>query len=129
MWYSPRAALVLSVLSLAGCTSTTDRTNAAEASDPSPVACALSPAQLKELRAQLIPGLMERAAEVTDLDDGLRMRFESRAGLLAELAAVIEQERTCCSFLRFAITVEAGGGSILFEVTGPTGTRELLRSL
>ncbi|MFN0242183.1 MAG: hypothetical protein ACKVWV_04755 [Planctomycetota bacterium] len=94
-----------------------------------PIACSLTPGQLAERRAQLVPGLMERAAEVTDLDDGLRMRFESRAGLLAELATIIEQERTCCSFLRFAITVEPAGGAVHLDVTGPAGTREFLRAL
>jgi hypothetical protein len=42
---------------------------------------------------------------------------------------VLERERTCCSFLRFQIIAEPENGPIILEVTGPPGTRELLRSL
>jgi hypothetical protein len=92
-------------------------------------ACSLSPAQLQERRQALIPGLLKRADQVTDLDDGLRLRLAYRDGLLGELARVIEQEQTCCSFLRFQLSVEASAGPIVFEVTGPPGTRQMLRSL
>jgi hypothetical protein len=109
-------------LFLAGCAS--QREVAA-----TPPVCTLSPSELKSRREQLLPGLMARATEVTDLEDGLRLRFESHPGLLDELVRVVEQERTCCSFLRFALTTEPGNGPITFEVTGPPGTREMLRAL
>ncbi len=99
------------------------------ASEVAPVACALTPNELSERRAQLIPGLMERAKEVADLEDGLRLTFESSPGLLQELGRVVDQERTCCSFLRFKLSAEPGTGPITFEVTGPPGTREMLRAL
>ena len=92
-------------------------------------ACSLSPDQLRERRRELLPGLLKRADDVSDLPNGLRLRFASRPGLLAELARIIEQEQTCCSFLQFRIEVEASGGPITFEVTGPSGTREMLRAL
>lgn len=98
-------------------------------SDSTPIACTLSPDQLKSRRNELLPGLIKRASEVTDLENGIQMRFESSAGLLAELVQVIDQERTCCSFLRFKLTIEPATGPITFEVTGPPGTRELLRAL
>lgn len=94
-----------------------------------PVTCTLTPVQLDSRRDQLLPGLVKRAKEVTDIENGVRMRFESSVGLLADLVKVVEQERTCCSFLRFHFTVEPENGPIIFEVTGPPGTRELLRSL
>lgn len=73
--------------------------------------------------------IMERAKEVVDLEDGLRLTFESSPGLLQELARVVDQERTCCSFLRFKLSAEPGTGPITFEVTVPPGTREMLRAL
>jgi hypothetical protein len=73
--------------------------------------------------------LIDRAKNVTDLEDGLRLTFESSPGLLQELARVVDQERTCCSFLRFTLSAEPGTGPVTFEVTGPPGTREMLRSL
>lgn len=91
--------------------------------------CALSADELRANRGRLIPGWIERAESVVDLPDGLRLRFANRAGLVAELTELVELERACCSFLRFRITIEPGGGPVEFEVTGPAGTREMLRAL
>jgi hypothetical protein len=95
----------------------------------SSVFCNLSPEQLQQRRQALIPGLLQHADQVTDLDDGLRLRFAHRAGLIAELARTIEQEQDCCRFLRFQLSLEPNAGPIILEVTGPEGTRQMLRSL
>lgn len=94
-----------------------------------PLACTLSPEQLASRRKDLLPGLFAKADKVDDLPNGFRLHFAYRTGLLAELARVIEQERTCCGFLRFQVTVEPNDGPIAFEVTGPEGTREMLLSI
>ncbi|MGH7215531.1 MAG: hypothetical protein ACREIT_12265 [Tepidisphaeraceae bacterium] len=91
--------------------------------------CSLSPEQLAARRQQLIPGLFERAREVTDIENGLRFRFDGKAGLLTDLVKVIEQERDCCSFLRFQLTAESHAGAVTLDVTGPEGTGEMLRKL
>jgi hypothetical protein len=97
--------------------------------DSSPVRCALTPEQLDSRRDQLLPRLIERAKEVTEVKNGVRLQFDNSVGLLAELAKVVDQERSCCSFLRFQITTEPENGPVFFDVTGPPGTPELLRSL
>jgi hypothetical protein len=71
-------------------------------------ACSLSSDQLRERRQELLPGLFRRADDVSDMPNGLRLRFAAKPGLLAELACIIEQ--TCCGFLQFHIAVEAGKG-------------------
>ena len=118
-----RGLTLLLLLTLSACSSTSS-----DVAEP-PIACTLTPGELNSRRAQLIPGLIERAEEVTDLEDGLRLTFESSPGLLQELARVVDQERTCCSFLRFKLSAEPGTGPVTFEVTGPPGTREMLRAL
>ena len=94
-----------------------------------PIVCTLTPEQLSAQRQGLLPGLMARAEERTALNRGYRMRFTPRAGLLDEIAGILEQERGCCRFLKFQITVEPGNGPIYLEVTGPKGTREMLDAL
>ncbi len=97
---------------------------------PTPDArCSLAPEELQKRRQDLIPGLLNRAREVVDLEDGLRARFANSPGLLSSLAAVIEQEQMCCSFLRFRISIAPHGGDVEVEVTGPPGTAEMLRAL
>lgn len=93
------------------------------------VACSLTPGELTSRKDQLLPGFIKRSEEVTDLENGLRMKFSSRPGLLAELAKVMDEERSCCSFLQFCLMAEPGTGPVIFEVTGPPGTREMLCSL
>lgn len=124
---SARASLFALPLALAGCAVHAE--HAAKPLEERPLACALTPADLASRREQLLPGLMRRAKALVDLDDGLRLEFESRPGLLAELVGIIEQERVCCSFLRLQLVAEPNNGPVFFEVTGPAGTREILRSL
>jgi hypothetical protein len=97
---------------------------------PEPVvACNLPADELRQRRDELLPGLRKRAEQVIELTDGLRFHFTASPGLLGELASVIEQEQLCCSFLRFQISVEPGVCGIKLDVTGPAGTREMLREL
>lgn len=116
---------LLPFVAVVACTTPDSGRGTAEA----PLSCTLTSAELKERRGQLLPGLIDRAEGVSNLENGVRLRFASSPGLLADLASVIEAERTCCSFLRFHLTVEPGMGPVTFDVTGPPGTRELLRSL
>ena len=121
---SAGALSISALLFLTACTSPRT-TNMSISSSP---VCSLTPEQLQQRRQALITGLLKRADQVTDLDDGLRLHFAYRAGLLAELTRVIEQEQDCCNFLRFQLSVEPSAGPITFEVTGPPGTRQMLRS-
>ena len=123
---STRLAVLAAVLP--ACSTAPKRSNM-DGNEAQPIACTLTPGELTSRREQLLPGLMERAEEVTEIEEGLRMRFESRPSLLAELVAVIDQERTCCSFLRFHLTAAPSTGPVTFEVTGPPGTREMLCAL
>ena len=102
---------------------------APSATAAAPLVCTLTPDELAEARAGLLPGLLERAKSVSDLQDGVKLSFDSEPGLLADLARMMEQERACCRFLRFQLAAEPAGGAITLDVTGPPGTREVLRSL
>lgn len=103
-----------------------------ETKPDSKVSCALSPEQLQKQRQKLLPGLLKRADQVSDLPDGvdgIRLHFKQRSGLLAELARIIEREQDCCSFLSFNIAVQPAGGTVTFDISGPVGTRDMLKSL
>ena len=123
-----RLLIITSVVALAACTLVTANPpstmpNGAELS------CKLSPAELSARRGQLIPGLFKRADKVEDIENGLRFHFANQAGLLTELAKIMEQEQDCCSFLRIALTMEASEAGVTFDVTGPAGTADMLRKL
>ena len=101
-----------------------------------PIACTLTSAELQSRGAQLLPGLVAGAiarvpVSITKRDGtgGFRWAFAPRPGLLAEVAQVIDAERRCCRFLRFAVAAEPDGGPISLEVTGPPGTVQFLDQL
>lgn len=93
-----------------------------------PVACTLSQGELAA-HVDLFGGVAGRALERRELEDGYALRFAPEPGLVPELAGLVEQERICCAFLRFRLSVEPGGGPVWLELTGPAGTRELLAAM
>lgn len=97
--------------------------------DDLPIACTLSAEDLRQRRANLLPGLMARAVATEPLDNGLRFCFDASSALLTELLQVVDAERQCCRFLRFEITVAPGLGPISLTVTGPRGTAAFLSGL
>lgn len=100
-----------------------------EESPSLPVACSLTPAEFKAMRQGLLPGLLASASAKDAIPGGFRWRFDPRAGLLRDAAAVIEAEHGCCRFLRFVLLVEPGDGPLYVEVTGPEGTQQFLSAL
>ena len=91
-----------------------------------PIACTLGPAALEARREDLLGGLVRRAVERVELQNGYRVRFEPTNDALSAIAKVVEVERQCCRFLTFVLTIEPGDGPIWLEFTGPAGTREFL---
>ncbi|HJQ97448.1 MAG TPA: DUF3303 family protein [Candidatus Polarisedimenticolaceae bacterium] len=94
-----------------------------------PIACTLAPGELAARGDALLPGLIAKASSHEPLADGVRLRFDAKDGVLAQIAAVVEAEHRCCAFLRFEIRVQPGDGPILLDVTGPPGTKDFLGGL
>jgi hypothetical protein len=94
-----------------------------------PVACTLTPDDLRTRRAGLLPGLMRLVRHAAPLAYGYRYQFDATSEALTAIAHAIDAERQCCRFLRFHLVVEPDGGPIALEVTGPPGTREFLADL
>ena len=95
-----------------------------------PIACSLSPDQLRDRKASLLPGLLKRTTLVTPTDDGYRLQFAAGdRDVVGAIAACIDAERHCCPFLSFSLSIPAEAAPIQLEVTGPPGTRAFLDAL
>ena len=68
--------------------------------------------------------LVVRAEERVTLPDGYAIRFPPAD--LEAVARFVENERRCCPFLTFALTLDADIGPLWLRMTGPTGTRAVL---
>ena len=94
-----------------------------------PITCDLSMTDLRTRRGHLLPSLMSAAVECLEIPNGYRLHFRAAKGTLAHILRVVEQERRCCRFLHFSLTLEPDLGPIWVDVTGPSGTQEFLRSV
>jgi hypothetical protein len=92
-----------------------------------PIVCTLSPETVATRKANLLPGLVQKAQSREVLADGFRFQFAAETW--PALMQTIDAERRCCRFLRFEIIVEPDGGPVCVSVTGPPGTREFLSAL
>lgn len=66
----------------------------------------------------------QRALERRELPDGYVVRFSQDD--YAAIARFIANERLCCPFLEFELSVKADAGPLWLQITGPEGTREML---
>ena len=64
--------------------------------------------------------------ERRDIPNGYEFRFLPDA--LPEISTFIQNERKCCPFLSFQLTISPSNGPIWLRVDGPEGTRLLLES-
>lgn len=89
-----------------------------------PVACTLTPGQMKARRDGLLRQVGQSILETQERANGFASRFPPEQ--FEVLAQVIALERHCCAFLRFTLTLEPGGGPLWLEITGPAGSKEFL---
>ena len=93
-----------------------------------PIACSLGGAELAARQVLLRSSVLADAVTTERLAEEYRWRFQDVGDVFARLGAVIDAERHCCRFLRFALVANPGLGSVTVEVTGPPGTADFLES-
>ncbi|MGH8675655.1 MAG: hypothetical protein ACREVG_15260 [Burkholderiales bacterium] len=73
----------------------------------------------------LVRELFERQAlDKIEVQGGYRCRFPPAS--FEALSRFVSNERRCCPFLAFEITVEPADGVVWLKLTGPEGTRDFL---
>jgi len=94
-----------------------------------PIVCTLQPGELNARATQLLPGVVAAATARYAIENGFRFEFQPDSEVLASIVRMIDAERQCCQFLRFQLTIEAAGGPVVLEVTGPPGSWEFLDAM
>lgn len=93
-----------------------------------PLACSLTSSELRRRRDEVLKVMRSAQAEQVSLVNGYRLEFTTSGELLSDLAAFIDAERQCCTFLTFRLTVSPETRRTSLELTGPVGTREFLEA-
>lgn len=95
-----------------------------------PLACnpsALSVEQRERQRA-LIGLLWAGAEEVRELDDGYALGHAPDRTVLLAMAEFVANERLCCPFFEFGLTVERAGGPVWLRITGEGEAKRVLEA-
>jgi hypothetical protein len=93
-----------------------------------PLACrwsALNAVQQERQRV-LYRQLRADVQEVVELEDGYAFRHSSDRAVLLAVAEFVANERLCCPFFEFGITVERDGGPVWLRMRGEGGAKRLL---
>ena len=89
-----------------------------------PVACCLSPGELKQ-REREISALFADALTGAQLDDRrLELRFGPGGDVLHRVEALASAERRCCAFLTFEVT--GGDRAPALAIDAPAGAEDTL---
>jgi hypothetical protein len=94
-----------------------------------PIMCTLGPDALKARKTGLLADVARLSRETVKIAAGYRFEFAPAAETLRLLVDMIDAERQCCRFLRFALTVEPDAGSLRLDVTGPEGAQAFVEAL
>ena len=94
-----------------------------------PIACSLTPDEMRVRQASLIPQVLERAHSIEPNGEGYCLRFKSEAATLRAIAEMVAAESKCCPFLQFDLSVPPAQADVTLTVSGPPGTRTFLHSL
>ena len=95
-----------------------------------PLACrwsALSTVQQERQRA-LYRQLRADVEEVVELEDGYAFRHSPDTKMLLTIAEFVANERLCCPFFEFGITVERAGGPVWLRMTGGEEAKRVLEA-
>jgi hypothetical protein len=95
--------------------------------DTIPILCSLTSAKLREREATLAD-FRSAVLETEELQEGFTFRLSGDGKLLELIAELIVAERECCPFLTFGVLALPDKGPVIVRVTGPAGTKELVRS-
>ena len=100
-----------------------------QGSDEIPVACCLSTAELREREATLLAHFGSAVIGTDELPDGYAFRLPGDGKWIAVAAELIVAERECCPFLTFELHANPNKGPLIVRVTGPTDTKDFLKTI
>ena len=95
-----------------------------------PIACewAALTAEQQQRQRVLYRQLGADVGEVRDLADGYAFRHSPDRVVLLAVAEFVSNERLCCPFFEFGITVERAGGAVWLRITGAGEAKQVLRA-
>lgn len=95
-----------------------------------PVACDMSALTAEQRERQRVLGrrLRDDALEIRDLGDGYAFAHPPDGDALVAMAEFVANERLCCPFFEFTLTVGRDGGPAWLRITGEGEAKRVLEA-
>jgi hypothetical protein len=96
--------------------------------EETPIACQMDALTREERtrRAELFGKLSAAVNQIRELPDGFALTLSQVPNIWMTAAEFVTLERRCCSFLTFALSIEAEDGAMSMSLTGRPGVKEFL---
>jgi hypothetical protein len=82
----------------------------------------------REFHIQTTTELVQAVQKVQEVENGYEFTFPNETQLISRIAEFISNERLCCPFLKFTLTIISNREPVSLSLTGPLGTQEFLRA-
>jgi len=94
-----------------------------------PIACRLSDSELRSREVTLLAQFRSAVLSTEELPDGYVFSILGDKKGMVLVWEVILAERECCPFLTFELVAQPNMGPVSVRVTGPTGTKDFLKTI
>lgn len=91
------------------------------------VACTMTDEEEAERTESTLALLVPHYTGYEERENGVDIRFEGASEALQNVAEFISNEKECCSFADYEITVGPPYDETVLTITGPDGTRPMFR--
>jgi len=72
--------------------------------------------------------LVRAVRNVQEVENGFTFTFPNETELISRISEFISNERLCCPFLKFTLTVFSVDEPVSLSLSGPIGTQDFLRA-
>src|SRR5713101_9924386 len=93
------------------------------------VICRLTDSEFRKREATLLAQFKRAVIATEELPDGYVFHVPGDKKSMGAAWEVIVAERECCPFLTFELTAQANMGPVSVRVTGPAGTKDILKTI
>lgn len=90
--------------------------------------CKLTSPEFTKRKLTAIASLKKQVVASRETDYGYTYQFGGSNEILDLLTDFIKTERQCCDFFTFTLTIEKEANFIWFELSGPPGCKEFIRT-
>lgn len=94
-----------------------------------PIACRLSDPELRKREATLLSQFKSAVLSAEELPEGYAFSILGEMEKMVIVCELILAERECCPFLTFELTAQPNMGPLGVRVTGPSGTKDFLKTI